>query len=91
VVCGLSRAVQKDIEAAGQALKHAKRPENSYRYRNSDYYHIKAKFNATQDEILQRAVQAVKWARNYTDNIEFYAEDAGRTETNTSQELSKRL
>jgi len=79
VVCGLSRAVQKDIEAAGQALKHAKRPRIHTGIGTSDY-HIKAKFNATQDEILQRAVQAVKWARNYTDNIEFYAEDAGRTE-----------
>jgi len=79
VVCGLSRAVQKDIEAAGQALKHAKRPRIHTGIGTSDY-HIKAKFNATQDEILARAVQAVKWARNYTDNIEFYAEDAGRTE-----------
>lgn len=78
-VCGLSRAVQKDIEVAAQALKYAKRPRIHTGIGTSDF-HIKAKFNTTQDEILQRAVQAVKWARNFTDDVEFYAEDAGRTE-----------
>lgn len=78
-VCGLSRAVQKDIEAAGEALKYAKRPRIHTGIGTSDR-HIKAKFNATQDEILGRAIQAVTWARKYTDDIEFYAEDAGRTE-----------
>jgi 2-isopropylmalate synthase len=78
-VCGLSRAVQKDIEAAGEALKYAKRPRIHTGIGTSDL-HIKAKFNATQDEILERSIQAVKWARKYTDDIEFYAEDAGRTE-----------
>jgi 2-isopropylmalate synthase len=78
-VCGLSRAVQKDIETAGAALRHAKRPRIHTGIGTSDL-HIKAKFNATQEEILQRAVQAVVWARNYTDDVEFYAEDAGRTE-----------
>ena len=75
VLCGLSRAVQKDIEAAAQALKHAKRPRIHTGIGTSDF-HIKAKFNSTQEEILQRAVQCVKWARNFTDNVEFYAEDA---------------
>ena len=78
-VCGLSRAVQKDIEVAAQALKYAKRPR-IHTGIGTSAYHIKAKFNATQDEILGRAVQAVKWARNFTDDVEFYAEDAGRTE-----------
>ena len=78
-VCGLSRAVQKDIEVAAQALKYAKHPRIHTGIGTSDF-HIKAKFNTTQDEILQRAVQAVKWARNFTDDVEFYAEDAGRTE-----------
>lgn len=78
-VCGLSRAVQKDIETAGVALRHAKRPRIHTGIGTSDL-HIKAKFNATQEEILQRAVQAVVWARNFTDDVEFYAEDAGRTE-----------
>lgn len=78
-VCGLSRAVQKDIETAAQALKYAKRPRIHTGIGTSDY-HIRSKFNATREEILQRAVQAVKWARNFTDDVEFYAEDAGRTE-----------
>ena len=77
-VCGLSRAVQKDIEVAGEALKYAKRSRIHTGIGTSDS-HIKAKFNATQEEILERAVQAVKWARKYTDDVEFYAEDAGRT------------
>jgi 2-isopropylmalate synthase len=77
-VCGLSRAVQKDIEVAGEALKYAKRSRIHTGIGTSDS-HIKAKFNATQEEILERAVQAVKWAKKYTDDIEFYAEDAGRT------------
>ncbi|MFN4977293.1 MAG: 2-isopropylmalate synthase [Bacteroidota bacterium] len=78
-VCGLSRAVQKDIEAAGEALKHAKRGRIHTGIGTSDS-HIKSKFNSNKEDILQRAVQAVKWARKYTDDIEFYAEDAGRTE-----------
>lgn len=79
VVCGLSRAVQKDIEAAGQALRNAKRPRIHTGIGTSDS-HIRSKFNSTREEILDRAVQAVKWARQYTDNVEFYAEDAGRTD-----------
>jgi 2-isopropylmalate synthase len=79
VVCGLSRAVQKDIEVAGEALKTAKRPRIHTGIGTSDF-HIKSKFNSTREEILQRAIQCVKWARNYTDNVEFYAEDAGRTQ-----------
>jgi 2-isopropylmalate synthase len=78
-VCALSRAVEKDIEAAGLALKFAKRPRIHTGIGTSDS-HIKAKFNATREEILVRAVQAVKWAKKYTDDIEFYAEDAGRTD-----------
>ncbi len=78
-ICALSRAVQKDIEAAGEALKHAKSGRIHTGIGTSDS-HIKSKFNSNREEILERAVQAVKWARKYTDNIEFYAEDAGRTE-----------
>jgi 2-isopropylmalate synthase len=78
-VCGLTRAVQKDIEVAAQALKYAVRPRIHTGIGTSDY-HIKGKFKATQDEILARAVQAVKWARNFTDDVEFFAEDAGRTD-----------
>jgi 2-isopropylmalate synthase len=79
VVCGLSRAVQKDIEVAAEALKPAKRFRIHTGIGTSDY-HIKYKFNSTREEILARAIQCVKWARNFTDDIEFYAEDAGRTD-----------
>jgi len=78
-VCGLSRAVQKDIEVAAGALQHAKRPRIHTGIGTSDF-HIKSKFNATREEILERAVQAVKWAKNFVDDVEFYAEDAGRTD-----------
>lgn len=78
-ICGLTRAVQKDIEVAAQALKYAVRPRIHTGIGTSDL-HIKAKFNSTREEILQRAIQCVKWARNFTDDVEFYAEDAGRTD-----------
>lgn len=78
-VCGLSRAVQKDIEVAAEALKPARRPRIHTGIGTSDS-HIKSKFNSTRDEILERAIQCVKWARNFTDDVEFYAEDAGRTD-----------
>lgn len=78
-VCGLSRAVQKDIEVAAAALKYAVRPRIHTGIGTSDY-HIRSKFNSTREDILERAVQCVKWARNFTDDVEFYAEDAGRTD-----------
>ena len=78
-VCALTRAVQNDIEVAAKALRYAKRPRIHTGIGTSDY-HIKSKFNSTQSEILERAIQCVKWARNFTDDVEFYAEDAGRTD-----------
>lgn len=78
-VCGLTRAVQKDIEVAAEALRLAKRPRIHTGIGTSDL-HIKAKFNSTREEILARAIQAVKWAKNFVDDVEFYAEDAGRTD-----------
>lgn len=78
-ICALSRAVQKDIEVAAEALRYAKRPRIHTGIGTSDF-HIKSKFNSTREEILERAVQCVKWARRFTDDVEFYAEDAGRTE-----------
>jgi 2-isopropylmalate synthase len=71
--------VQKDIEVAGEALKHAKRPRIHTGIGTSDF-HIKSKFSSNREDILQRAIQCVKWARKYTDDVEFYAEDAGRTD-----------
>jgi len=79
VVCGLSRAVQNDIEVAAAALKPAKRFRIHTGIGTSDY-HITSKFNSTREDILSRAIQCVKWARNFTDDVEFYAEDAGRTD-----------
>jgi 2-isopropylmalate synthase len=78
-VCGLTRAVQKDIEVAAEALRYAKHPRIHTGIGTSDL-HIKSKFNSTQEDILQRAIQAVKWAKNFVDDVEFYAEDAGRTD-----------
>ncbi|MEO5889085.1 MAG: 2-isopropylmalate synthase [Ferruginibacter sp.] len=77
-VCGLTRAVQKDIEVAGEALKYARRPRIHTGIGTSDL-HIKSKFNSTREDILKRAIQCVKWAKNFVDDVEFYAEDAGRT------------
>ncbi len=78
-VCGLTRAVQKDIEVAADALKPARRPRIHTGIGTSDL-HIKSKFNSTREDILARAIQCVKWAKNFVDDVEFYAEDAGRTE-----------
>lgn len=78
-VCALSRAVLKDIEVAAEALKYAVRPRIHTGIGTSDY-HIKSKFNSNQQDILERAVQCVKWAKNFVDDVEFYAEDAGRTD-----------
>lgn len=78
-VCGLTRAVQKDIEVAAEALKGAVRPRIHTGIGSSDN-HIKYKFNSTREEILERAIAAVKLARNFVDDVEFYAEDAGRAD-----------
>jgi len=78
-VCGLTRAVQKDIEVAAEALKHAKRPRIHTGIGTSDS-HITYKFKATREEIIERATKAVTYAKSFVDDVEFYAEDAGRTE-----------
>ena len=78
-VCALSRAVQKDIDAAVEALRYAKHKRIHTGIGTSDS-HIRYKFNSTREEILERAVRAVKYARQYVDDVEFYAEDAGRTD-----------
>ena len=78
-VCGLTRAVQKDIEVAAEALKHAKRPRIHTGIGTSDS-HIIHKFKATREEIIERATKAVAYAKSFVDDVEFYAEDAGRTE-----------
>jgi len=78
-VCGLTRSVQKDIEVAAEALKHAVRPRIHTGIGSSDI-HIKHKFNATREEILDRAAKATKFARNLVPDVEFFAEDAGRAD-----------
>ncbi len=79
VVCGLSRSVEKDIEAAAAALRYAARPRIHTGIGTSDY-HIQYKFNSTREKILERAIKAAKFARRFTDDVEFYCEDAGRSE-----------
>ena len=79
VICGLTRAVEKDIDVAVEALKYAKHKRIHTGIGTSES-HIKYKFNATREEILERAVRAVKYAKKYVEDVEFYAEDAGRTD-----------
>jgi len=78
-VCGLTRANKKDIEVAAEALKYAKRPRIHTGIGTSDS-HIRFKFNSTREKVLERAIEAVKYAKNFVDDVEFYAEDAGRTD-----------
>ena len=78
-VCGLTRAVAKDIDVAAEALQKAKRPRIHTGIGTSDF-HIKYKFNTIQDKVLERAFDAVKHAKSYVEDVEFYAEDAGRTD-----------
>jgi 2-isopropylmalate synthase len=79
VICGLTRAVEKDIEVAAEALKIAKRPRIHTGIGTSPY-HIQLKLRSNQDEILERAVRAVSYAKRFVEDVEFYAEDAGRTD-----------
>lgn len=78
-VCGLTRAVQKDIELAAEALKPALRPRIHTGIGTSDS-HILHKFKSDRKTIIERAKQAVAYAKNFVDDVEFYAEDAGRTD-----------
>jgi 2-isopropylmalate synthase len=78
-VCGLTRAVKKDIDVAAEAIKHAKRSRIHTGIGTSES-HMRYKFNATPKEVLERAIAAVKHAKSYVEDVEFYAEDAGRTD-----------
>jgi 2-isopropylmalate synthase len=80
-VCALSRAVQKDIECAAEALKYARRPRIHTGIGTSDQ-HVFTKIKTTREDILERAKACVRYARNLVDDVEFYAEDAGRTDNN---------
>lgn len=78
-VCGLTRAVKKDIEVAAEALKPAKTPRIHTGIGTSDS-HIRHKFNSNKEAIIERAVSAVSYAKTFVEDVEFYAEDAGRTD-----------
>ena len=78
-ICALTRAIERDIDVAAQALRFAKRKRIHTGIGTSDA-HIRYKFNTSREEIIERAVSAVRYARRYVDDVEFYAEDAGRTD-----------
>lgn len=78
-VCALSRAIKGDIEAAAEALKFAKRPRIHTGIGASDI-HIKHKFNSTREQIIEQAIAAVKHAKKFVEDVEFYAEDSGRAD-----------
>jgi len=78
-VCGLTRAVENDIKVAAEALKYAKKPRIHTGIGTSDS-HIKHKFQTTKEDIIERAVRAVKYSKSFVEDVEFYAEDAGRTD-----------
>lgn len=79
IICALTRANKNDIDVAADALKFAKRPRIHTGIGSSDM-HIKHKFNSTREQILERAIEAVKHAKSYVEDVEFYAEDAGRAD-----------
>lgn len=79
VICGLTRAVQKDIDVAAEALRYA-RKKRIHTGIGTSYYHIHYKLNSTPEEILERAVEAVKYSKKLVEDVEFYAEDAGRSD-----------
>ncbi len=79
VICALTRAVKKDIEVAADSLKFA-RLKRIHTGIGTSYYHINYKLKSNQEEIIERAIEAVKYAKKFVEDVEFYAEDAGRTE-----------
>ena len=89
-VCGLSRAVKKDIEVAASALKKAKKPRIHTGIGTSDS-HIKYKFKSDRESISERAVNAVKYAKKFVDDVEFYAEDAGRTDNDFLAKICEKV
>ena len=78
-VCGLTRAVKNDIKVAAEALKNAKKPRIHTGIGTSDS-HIQFKFNSTREKVIERAIAAVSYAKSFVNDVEFYAEDAGRTD-----------
>ena len=89
-VCALSRAVKGDIECAGEALKFAKRPR-IHTGIGASYIHIKYKFNSNREAIIEQAIDAVKHARKFVDDVEFYAEDSGRADLEFLARLTEQV
>jgi 2-isopropylmalate synthase len=79
IICALTRAVKKDIEVAAESLKFAKKPR-IHTGIGTSWFHITYKLNSNKEEIITRAVDAVKYAKKFVHDVEFFAEDAGRTE-----------
>ena len=89
-VCALSRAVKNDIKIAGESLKDAKFPRIHTGIGTSDS-HIKYKFNSTREKIIETGYNAVKYAKSFVEDVEFYAEDAGRTENEFLAKVCERM
>jgi 2-isopropylmalate synthase len=90
VVCGLTRAIKRDIEVAADALKFAKRPR-IHTGIGTSYYHIYHKLNSTPEKIIARGIEAVKYAKSFVEDVEFYAEDAGRTDNKFLAEVVEKM
>ena len=89
-VCGLTRAIKKDIDVAAKALKNAKNPRIHTGIGTSDM-HIKYKFNSNREKIIEQGFNAVKYAKKYVSDVEFYAEDAGRTDNKFLAEVCEKM
>ena len=79
VICALTRGVEKDIDMAAESLQYAKHKRIHTGIGTSDY-HIRYKFNSTREEILERSIATTRYAKKYVEDVEFYCEDAGRTD-----------
>lgn len=90
IVCGLARSVKKDIDTAWSALKYAKRPRIHVFIATSDI-HMKYKLKKTKEEVLEQAIEAVKYAKSFCEDIEFSAEDATRSDTELLKEIFLRV
>ena len=89
-VCGLTRAIKKDIDVAAEALKNAKNPRIHTGIGTSDM-HIKYKFNSNRKKIIEQGFDAVKYAKKYVSDVEFYAEDAGRTDNKFLAQVCEKM
>ena len=80
IICALSRSIEKDIDVAAEALQYAKGRGRIHTGIGTSPLHIQYKFKTTPEKIIERAIAATKHAKRYVEDVEFYAEDAGRTD-----------